>query len=331
MISFHYRLTSYKSFLEQFALLLDTKLEEDTLILPEKVGNGFLKVVHLNNALEAVIYELTFNDDLLLKRIRDNQEFYTLNLDEVESYNSFSIAIDSEILSSSGKSSAFYLTSFLYDVENILHKKSTLRGVRILLPVEWMKKYLQLNDKEDVLEKYVRLKTAGIWNKPINEDVKLLLTQILNERETPLLFYQNKIMRVIEDFFQWLYSEMQSIDHTKGINRQDIESAQKVEAILTNDITVIPPTIKQMAKQVAMSESKLKKIFKAVYGMPPYEYYQKQRMQKAKILLLTGNYSIKDVGYTLGYSNLSNFTLAFKKEFGKKPSEIVKEALHKRF
>jgi len=48
-------------------------------------------------------------------------------------------------------------------------------------------------------------------------------------------------------------------------------------------------------------------------------------MQKARLMLLSGKYSIKDVGYTMGYSNLSNFTLAFKKEFNKLPSEITKE------
>ena len=76
---------------------------------------------------------------------------------------------------------------------------------------------------------------------------------------------------------------------------------------------------------VAMSDSKLKKIFKMVYGLPIYEYFQKHRMQRARLMLLSGSYSIKDVGYTLGYSNLSNFTLAFKKEFNKLPSEITKE------
>ncbi len=68
-----------------------------------------------------------------------------------------------------------------------------------------------------------------------------------------------------------------------------------------------------------------KKIFKAVYGLPPYEYFQKHRMQKAMQLLMTGNYAIKDVGYTLGYANLSNFTLAFKKEFNKLPSDIIRK------
>ena len=47
-------------------------------------------------------------------------------------------------------------------------------------------------------------------------------------------------------------------------------------------------------------------------------------MQKARIMLLTGEHSIKDVGYTLGYANLSNFTLAFKKEFKMLPSDLLK-------
>jgi AraC-like DNA-binding protein len=73
-----------------------------------------------------------------------------------------------------------------------------------------------------------------------------------------------------------------------------------------------------------MSPSKLKKQFKDVYGMPIYEYFQKNRMQKAREMLLEGNRSVKAVGMELGFSNLSNFSLAFKKEFDELPSELLK-------
>jgi len=49
-------------------------------------------------------------------------------------------------------------------------------------------------------------------------------------------------------------------------------------------------------------------------------------MQKARLMLLSGNYSVKDIGYTLGYTNLSNFTLAFKKVFGRLPSEVLRNS-----
>jgi AraC-like DNA-binding protein len=42
----------------------------------------------------------------------------------------------------------------------------------------------------------------------------------------------------------------------------------------------------------------------------------------ARDLLLRGDYSVKEVGLQVGYSNLSNFAAAFKKEFKLLPSEI---------
>jgi AraC-like DNA-binding protein len=74
---------------------------------------------------------------------------------------------------------------------------------------------------------------------------------------------------------------------------------------------------------VSISESKLKKDFKLIYGLPVYEYFQKIRMQTAKDKLLSGDHSVKEVAMELGYSNLSNFTIAFKKEFGLLPSKLL--------
>ncbi len=41
-------------------------------------------------------------------------------------------------------------------------------------------------------------------------------------------------------------------------------------------------------------------------------------------MLQTGKYSVKQVGLNIGFSNLSNFAKAFKKEFGILPKEILK-------
>ena len=178
---------------------------------------------------------------------------------------------------------------------------------------------------EDVLEKYISMKTENIWYKPVDAASRETLHELLNNKNESLLYYQNRIMRIVEIFFNWLRNDSAYSSLKSSVSRDDIHAAQVVESILTDDTVVIPPTIKELSRKVAMSDSKLKKIFKSVYGLPIYEYFQKHRMQKARLMLLSGNYSIKDVGYTLGYSNLSNFTLAFKKEFHKLPSEITKE------
>lgn len=326
MIEFHYKLTSYLSILDQLALVFNTHLTERTLYLPQAFGQGYFKLIDLPYGLQSLVYNVQLKDDLYFLREKSSNEYYLLTFDQISKSNKGSIRINAEDLTEvQQRNAAIYLTSFLYDVELMLQKQTTLTGIRILLPLQWMQEYLQLDEKEDILERYVSLKTAGIWYMPVDVELKELLDAILFTESKPPLFTTNRIMRIVEKFFDWLYNELQGISST-GISRADIMAVQKVEAILTRDITALPPTIKEFAREVAMSESKLKKIFKTVYGLPPYEYFQKQRMQKAMTLLQSGEHSIKDVGYTLGYSNLSNFTLAFKKAFGILPSAITREA-----
>jgi AraC-like DNA-binding protein len=107
------------------------------------------------------------------------------------------------------------------------------------------------------------------------------------------------------------------------LSKADIDRVMQVEAALTRDIFEPAPTIHQLARMVSISESKLKKDFKLIYRVPVYEYFQKVRMQAAKDKLLSGDHSVKEVAMELGYSNLSNFTIAFKKEFGLLPSKLL--------
>ena len=327
MIVHQYKLTTYTDYLARLASVFNAQVVDNQFCIPPQFGKGFFKLIQVTDELEAIIYDFTLKETFVLRRQKEPNEYYTLNFEEITNANSgFSIAIGSEKMDEIEKQVALYLTSFLYDIENVLQKDINLRGIRILLTPDWMRQYLQLDEKESVLKKYIDLKTAGVMYKPVGDELRGILKDILNKQDIPLLFYQNKILRIIERFFAWLYDEMKIISEKNGISLQDIETAQKIEALITNDITVPPPTIKEMAREAAMSESKLKKVFKTVYGLPPYEYYQKQRMHKAKLMLLSGEYSIKDVGYTLGYANLSNFTLAFKKVYNQLPSNMVRNS-----
>ncbi len=120
-----------------------------------------------------------------------------------------------------------------------------------------------------------------------------------------------------------LYERKRNSHFNVPLSKADIDRVMQVEAVLTRDILEPAPTINQLARMVSISESKLKKDFKLIYGVPVYEYFQKVRMQAAKDKLLSGDHSVKEVAMELGYSNLSNFTIAFKKEFGLLPSKLL--------
>lgn len=84
-----------------------------------------------------------------------------------------------------------------------------------------------------------------------------------------------------------------------------------------------PITIRELAKRVAMNECYLKKGFKAVYGTTIYDYFQKERMEKARGLLYEKGLSVSEVAIMMGYSCISHFSTAFKKHTGLKPCELL--------
>src|ERR1700733_8743279 len=112
------------------------------------------------------------------------------------------------------------------------------------------------------------------------------------------------------------------MDNVK-ISTEEIKRLIIVESYLVKDFSTRPPTINFLSRIAAMSTTSLKNKFKKMYGTSLYEHFQKNRMERAKILMLTHKYSIKEVGSQLGYSNLSNFTIAFKKEFKRLPSHFL--------
>jgi AraC-like DNA-binding protein len=325
MISFSYKLTTYSAFLQEVAKTLNVEIKDDILHLPPELGEGFFRSIEFNDT-DALFYEFKLKEDLAVKREKEDKEYYTLIYDELDQAENFAMHIGAEPLADhTTRTSAIYLTSFLYDVEYMLNKDVCIKGLRICLNKNWMMQYLHLSAIEDVLEKYISMKTENIWFKPVDAESKELIQEVLSNKNESRLYYHNRIMRVVEIFFSWLQNDSAYLSLKSSISREDIKAAQKVESILTDETVIVPPTIKELSRIVAMSDSKLKKIFKTVYSLPIYEYFQKHRMKKARLMLLSGKYSIKDVGYTLGYSNLSNFTLAFKKEFQKLPSDITRE------
>lgn len=84
-----------------------------------------------------------------------------------------------------------------------------------------------------------------------------------------------------------------------------------------------PPTISNLANLVGMSESSLKRAFRKSFGIPIYTYFQSYRLEHAKKLLSNGKMNVTEVAFTVGYSNHSHFSRAFKRQFGLSPKSYL--------
>ncbi len=85
-----------------------------------------------------------------------------------------------------------------------------------------------------------------------------------------------------------------------------------------------PPNIAQLAKEAHMSQPRLRKLFSQTFGKGPFEYYQSARMNEAARLIKEDHLTISEVGYQLGFTNLSHFSRVFRQHIGHKPKSYSK-------
>ena len=81
-------------------------------------------------------------------------------------------------------------------------------------------------------------------------------------------------------------------------------------------------TLAQLAR---LSQHHFCRAFKQSFGIPPHQYQVRRRIEQAKLLLADPSISITDVGFTVGYSQTSSFSVAFRKITGWTPSEYRRE------
>lgn len=78
--------------------------------------------------------------------------------------------------------------------------------------------------------------------------------------------------------------------------------------------------IEHLAKLCGVSEAYLRRLFHRAFFVSPAIYVRNQRIEYAKELLLTGEYSVSEVAAFSGFNDISYFSREFKKATGVSPN-----------
>lgn len=85
--------------------------------------------------------------------------------------------------------------------------------------------------------------------------------------------------------------------------------------------------VKDIAEHLRIDRSHFYKLFKNETGISPVDFITKQRISQAEIMLTNNRFSIKDIAYSVGFSDPLYFSRVFKKYTGASPSEFRKRLL----
>ena len=82
-----------------------------------------------------------------------------------------------------------------------------------------------------------------------------------------------------------------------------------------------PPPLPALARQLGISETRLKSGFKAVVGTTVMQYCLQRRFEAARFLLKENRHSISEIASIVGYDDHSAFSRAFRRHCGYSPRD----------
>ncbi|WP_418182366.1 helix-turn-helix domain-containing protein [Algibacter sp. PT7-4] len=134
--------------------------------------------------------------------------------------------------------------------------------------------------------------------------------------KTKMMFFRSQITALLSHFFGQLaikQGEASKPQHRKQLN--------KAKDILLENLDN-PPSLSELSKAIGFNTTRLKKEFKAIFGVPVFKYLQNERLTSAHKLIREREATVQEAAWQVGYESLSSFSNAFAKKFGYRPSQI---------
>jgi transcriptional regulator GlxA family with amidase domain len=82
--------------------------------------------------------------------------------------------------------------------------------------------------------------------------------------------------------------------------------------------------LQHLCHYLGSSEERLNRLFLASTRQTPASFYNRMLLERAQDLLHDPQYSIKEIGFQLGFKTCSHFIAAFRREFATTPQEFRK-------
>jgi AraC-like DNA-binding protein len=135
-------------------------------------------------------------------------------------------------------------------------------------------------------------------------------------------FYYTLAEKIVLDHIP-IFKQLKSIPSLKSVTKKDLfrkvnKGKECIDAVFKSGIEIA-----SMAKEAGLSEYHFFRLFKTMYGISPYQYIIRKRLEYANSELKLRNNSITTIAYESGFSDIQAFSKSFKKYFGFSPSYLA--------
>ncbi|MFD2873231.1 helix-turn-helix transcriptional regulator [Mucilaginibacter ximonensis] len=308
-------------FLTHFARHLGAAVENNLLQIPAAIGEGYIRKLTFGPDFKVTLHHYTLKEDLVIKRNSSGlgNELITIFFYSNEDVLEIAFNNGQQVRFSEREDAAIQVTS--NDLNSTIRFPAghAVHYIVIAIKPAYLKVLLNISEPNTVIQTITDNGSSFLYFESMTAEAKNMLKHMaaVNMRDDLSHFYiQVKIQELIYLLFRQL--TLRENTHHYSVNSADVERLLFIRNELLKDLSV-PPVLNELAQLAAMSETKLKQLFKQTFGDTVYNYFQRARMEEAAFLLKQGKRSVAETGYELGFSNLSHFSRLFEKHYSITP------------
>lgn len=309
--------------LHDFAKQLGADLiDEKFLILPDDIGEGGFFFTQVASGLSVFVGDMLLKKPLVFKRLGSDNGLYNLHYDFSDEMNIVNFeGIQQEI----GYASNLGLGVFDNTTEHFFRPLVGKRffALRLLVKEELLDKSLAEKNLSDMDKRKSKGKKKSLmFYDHIDSESRLIIQEIKNKSfgdPAFQIYVQGVSLRLLARFVD-RYSNLKPMLYHVTVKEAETINLSK-DYLISNLFTVFPG-VDFLAEQSGMSISKYKSLFKKMFVDTPSNFFIREKMILANVLLKSGYYeSLAEIVKELNYSNLTAFSRPYYNYFKRKPLE----------
>lgn len=317
-VTFEFVIEKGFHFAEAFGNRFGMAVVENRVYLPESLGDGYIQEIQLREGLSLCMHRYILKEDFSIKRLESSGPSKMLTL----KFDCRKVALENgqqeTHLFAPGCEAELGTGNFFTEI--FFPPQQEIYFLVINVARELLAELLHLSGEDGALRNRLLTNPSFVVNVLMPGEMESTLKDFSNiPLGSPfyLLRYQAKALDLIYLLFTKITQRVN--ENEVAVNRADADKLYEVRAIILKDLSVAPQLI-DLAKQITMSPTKMKTLFRQIFGDSIYNYFQRARMNEAGRLLK--DHSVSETGYRLGFTNMSHFSRLFEKYFKVKPKKF---------
>lgn len=320
---FDYHIFTLDNILTQLAGSFKVALTNNGLQYPEDTCKGYVKGLHLPAGIDVMFSEYEYRRDVFFQHHAGSEEAFMLWFDISDPETKPVIHLQKEGTETLARDMNALLLSNHFYFSNLRKKGARGYSCALFIPQQILMQLCKPAEWGNMLQWYFDLHTASLNIVKITEAEKTMLDGI-REAITDgrnLFDMERRVFQLMEMYFVRIYLAYRENGSTPQISSEEAAFLGRLDELVLAHCMGDALDDDSLERETGFTRQAMDKTVRKVFHQPLTDYIRQVKLQKAYYWLTSGDKGIQDIAYDLGYANPSNFSSAFKKQYGFNPSE----------